>query len=137
MDGKAVHSQTLAASVGAYVLVIATTLPDQTIDLHSTYAGHSRTNTLASHLLLARDAYDAIAVEHEHDELPSPTRAGAASTTICTTYRHCWTASGTQSASPLRTRRSPSWRAEPTHGCYEGLHLYSPGSGRKSWRALP
>lgn len=70
IDGRAVRSQTLATSVGAYVFVIATVLADQAIDLHSTYTGHQRTKTLATHLLLARERYATIAAEHEHDELP-------------------------------------------------------------------
>ncbi|HEX5308073.1 MAG TPA: hypothetical protein VFW38_03225 [Solirubrobacteraceae bacterium] len=70
IKGKTVPSQTLAAEVGAYVLALSTVLPDQAIDLHSTYTGHPEANTLASHLLLARDAYQAIAATHDHDDLP-------------------------------------------------------------------
>lgn len=70
IDGKPVRSRTLATSIGAYVLVIATVLPDQAIDLHSTYTGHEHTDTLASHLLLATGAYDTISAQHDHDQLP-------------------------------------------------------------------
>jgi hypothetical protein len=70
VNGKPAPSETTATSVGAYVLVIATVLADQAIDLYSTYAGHPHTNTIASHLLLAHGAYEAIAEEHEHDQLP-------------------------------------------------------------------
>ncbi len=70
LEGKPERSETVATSVGAYVLVIDTVLPEKGISLCSTYAGHTHTKTLASHLLLARDAYDAISVEHEHEEMP-------------------------------------------------------------------
>jgi hypothetical protein len=70
IDGKPIRSQTLATTVGAYVLALSTTLPDQAIDLHSTYTGHPHTGTLASHLLLARDSYQALATEHDHADLP-------------------------------------------------------------------
>ncbi|HEY2632155.1 MAG TPA: hypothetical protein VGI26_07235 [Solirubrobacteraceae bacterium] len=54
------------------LLVIDTVLPERGISLYSTYAGHTHTKTLSSHLLLARDAYDAISVEHEHEESQIP-----------------------------------------------------------------
>lgn len=70
IGGKPVRARTLASSIGAYVLVIATVLPDQAIDLHSTYTGHEHTDTLAAHLLLATGAYDTISEQHDHDQLP-------------------------------------------------------------------
>lgn len=70
VDGALTRSETIATSAGAYVLTIATALPDLAIDLHSTYTGHEHTGTIAAHLILARDAYQAIAQEHEHDQLP-------------------------------------------------------------------
>lgn len=60
----------LSTSASAYVLAIATTLPHLAIDLYSTYTGHEHTGTIAAHLILARDAYQAIAQEHEHNQLP-------------------------------------------------------------------
>jgi hypothetical protein len=70
VDGEPTRSETVVADVGAYVLVIATALPDLALDLHSTYTGHERAGTIAAHLILARDAYKAFAQEHDHDVLP-------------------------------------------------------------------
>ncbi len=70
IEGAPTPAYTTATSAGAYVLVLATVLTEPAISLYSTYAGHKRTNTLASHLLLASDAYETIAAEHDHDELP-------------------------------------------------------------------
>ncbi len=64
LDGQPVRSETLATSVGAYILVIETVLPDQSIDLHSIYTGHSHVKTQATHLILTHpiddDAIEAI-----------------------------------------------------------------------------
>ena len=70
LDGGSVRCQTRASSVGPYVFVLDTVLGDHGIDLHSTYTGHERTSTLASHLLLAHGLTDTIAAEHEHDAIP-------------------------------------------------------------------
>lgn len=70
IDGKPVRSSTLATSVGAYILVIETVLPDQAIDLHSTYTGHANVKTQATHLVLTPDLREATTVEHDHDQLP-------------------------------------------------------------------
>ena len=53
LDGQPVRSETLATSVGAYILVLETALPGQAIDLHSIYTGHANTKTQATHLILA------------------------------------------------------------------------------------
>lgn len=70
VDGEPTRSETVATSVGAYVLTIATTLPDLAVDVHSTYSGHEQAGTIAAHLILAREACQAIAEQHEHDLLP-------------------------------------------------------------------
>jgi len=70
IDGTPTPAYTTATRAGAYVLVLATVLTEPAISLYSTYAGHERTNTLATHLLLATDAYETIAAEHDHDQLP-------------------------------------------------------------------
>jgi hypothetical protein len=70
LNGKPVPSQTLATSVGAYILAIETVLPDQAIDLHSTYTGHSKTSTQATHLILTPDQSECLTVEHENDAIP-------------------------------------------------------------------
>ncbi len=70
IDGKPVRSSTLATSVGAYILVLETVLPDQAIDLHSIYTGHTHVKTQATHLILTPDLRKATTVEHDHDQLP-------------------------------------------------------------------
>jgi hypothetical protein len=70
LDGKTVPSQTLATSVGAYILAIETVLPDQAIDLHSTYTGHEKTPTQATHLTLTPTHSECFTVEHDHDAIP-------------------------------------------------------------------
>lgn len=70
IDGTPTPAYTTATSAGAYVLILATVLTEPAISLYSTYAGHKHTTTLASHLLLAKDAYETIAAEHHHDQLP-------------------------------------------------------------------
>ena len=69
IDGRPERAETIAYSAGAYVLALATTLPDRAVSLHSTYTGESATGTLSCHLLLAHGAYQAISAEHTHDEL--------------------------------------------------------------------
>lgn len=70
IDDRPERSETIAYSAGAYVLALATTLADRAVSLHSTYTGTPDTGTLASHLLLARNAYQAIVAEHDHSDLP-------------------------------------------------------------------
>jgi hypothetical protein len=70
LDGKPVPSETLATSVGAYTLAIETVLPDQAIDLHSIYTGHTHVKTQATHLILTPETRQATTVEHDHDTLP-------------------------------------------------------------------
>lgn len=70
VNGELTPSETTASPLGAYVLVIATALPDLAIDLHSTYTGHQRTGTITVHLTLARGAYSATAQQHPHAMLP-------------------------------------------------------------------
>jgi hypothetical protein len=70
IDGTPTPAYTTATSAGAYVLILATVLTEPAISLYSTYAGHQRTNTLATHLLLASGAYETISAEHDHDQLP-------------------------------------------------------------------
>lgn len=70
IDGVPVDCETRAASFSPYVVVLDTTLPDHGIELHSTYLGHERTPTRATHLLLAPGLRDTLAAEHEHDTIP-------------------------------------------------------------------
>ncbi len=70
IDREAVRCSTLATSVGAYILVLETVLPDHATDLHSIYTGHANTKTQATHLILTPDLREATTVEHDHDQLP-------------------------------------------------------------------
>jgi hypothetical protein len=70
LDGMLVRSETLATSIGAYILVLETVLPDQAIDLHSIYTGHANVKTQATHLILTPDLREATTVEHDHGMLP-------------------------------------------------------------------
>lgn len=70
LDGDSVGSVTSATSVGAFVLVLDTTIPQRGIQLHSVYVGHKGVQTLASHLLLAPGIQETIAAEHDPATLP-------------------------------------------------------------------
>jgi hypothetical protein len=66
--GHPVSSSTTIASVGAYVVVVATTLPDQVLGLTSCYLGQPDGQIAASHLRLGPRRY-----EHLHAQvLPHP-----------------------------------------------------------------
>lgn len=71
--GKQARSLTRVTSIGPYVLVIDTVLPepDHTLELHSIYVGHMQTKTQATHLRLARGGIrETTTAEHEHTSLP-------------------------------------------------------------------
>lgn len=70
LDGQPVRSHSRATSIGPYVLVLDTVLPERAIELHSTYTGHPSVKTISSHLPLAPDIHESFAVEHDHDQLP-------------------------------------------------------------------
>ena len=70
IDGESVRSETLVSSVGAYVVVLDTVLPDHGIDLHSVYTGHPKVRTQATHLMLTPDLHEATTTEHENDAIP-------------------------------------------------------------------
>ncbi|MGA9285241.1 MAG: hypothetical protein WBV85_07340 [Solirubrobacteraceae bacterium] len=70
IDGEAIRSETLATHVGAYVVVIETTLADLAIDLHSIYIGNPKVKTQATHLTLTKTTREARTAEHEHDAIP-------------------------------------------------------------------
>jgi hypothetical protein len=70
LDGEPVRSRTRASTVGPYVLVLDTVIPDRGTELHSLYTGHEGTNTLAAHLRLAPNLQETLAVEHDHDSIP-------------------------------------------------------------------
>lgn len=66
--GHPVSSSTTIASVGAYVIVLATTLPEQVLGLTSCYLGQPDGAIAASHLRLGPRRY-----EHLHAQvLPPP-----------------------------------------------------------------
>lgn len=70
IDGRKARSETLATEVGAYVVVLDTTLADEGIDLHSVYTGHPQTKTQATHLILTPKRQEATTTEHEHSAIP-------------------------------------------------------------------
>jgi hypothetical protein len=71
IDGKQVESETRVTSIGPYVLVLDTVIPESAVQLHSTYVGHKCTSTQATHLKLAKGAVrETTAIEHEHDSIP-------------------------------------------------------------------
>ena len=58
IGGTAVRSSTTIGSVGAYVVAVATTLPDQVLGLTSCYLGQLDGAIAASHLRLGPDRYE-------------------------------------------------------------------------------
>jgi hypothetical protein len=70
--GRAVPSETLFAYAGAFQLTLSTALPDEGVQLHSSYLGHeSAAHTSASHLLIAPRGRPRLwAVEHDPANLP-------------------------------------------------------------------
>jgi hypothetical protein len=79
LDGRAVSSETTCQWAGAYVLVIATMLPDPglAVEVYSTFIGHPGVSTCAIHLMLGpvgRPPFT-ISAEHEHKDLNFKTNA--------------------------------------------------------------
>jgi hypothetical protein len=73
LDGRKVNSETTCMWAGPYVLVIATTLPDQglALDVTSTFVGHEGVPTCATHLILGPVGHAPLTslAEHEHANL--------------------------------------------------------------------
>lgn len=72
LDRASVVSQTRIGVFSPYVVVLDTTLPDQGIELHSTYVGHEHTRTVASHLVLAPEYRETLVAERDHEQIPVP-----------------------------------------------------------------
>jgi hypothetical protein len=70
--GRAVPSETLFAYAGAFQLTLSTALPDEGVQLHSSYLGHgSAEHSSASHLLIAPGGRPRLwVVEHDPAGLP-------------------------------------------------------------------
>jgi hypothetical protein len=70
--GRAVSSETLFAYAGAFQLTLSTALPDEGVQLHSSYLGHeSAERSSASHLLIAPGGRPRLwTVEHDPANLP-------------------------------------------------------------------
>jgi hypothetical protein len=70
--GRVVRSETLFAYAGAFQLTLSTALPDEGVQLHSSYLGHeSAEHSSASHLLIAPRGRPRLwAVEHDSANLP-------------------------------------------------------------------
>ena len=69
---RVVPSETLFAYAGAFQLTLSTALPDEGVQLHSSYLGHaSAEHSSASHLLIAPGGRPRVwAVEHDPANLP-------------------------------------------------------------------
>ena len=69
---RVVRSERLFAYAGAFQLTLSTALPDEGVQLHSSYLGHeSAAHTSASHLLIASGGRPRLwAVEHDPANLP-------------------------------------------------------------------
>ncbi len=72
LAGRASRCETLFAYAGAFQLTLSTALPDEGVQLHSSYLGHPEAErTSAAHLLIApRDPPRQWTVEHNAGELP-------------------------------------------------------------------
>jgi hypothetical protein len=70
--GRRVSCETLLAYAGAFQLTLSTVLPDEGVQLHSSYLGHDRAErSAASHLLIAPGARPRVwSVEHDPASLP-------------------------------------------------------------------
>ena len=70
--GQVVASETLFAYAGAFQLTLSTALPDEGVQLHSSYLGHeSAEQSSASHLLITPAGRPRVwAVEHDPANLP-------------------------------------------------------------------
>ena len=60
LDGRLADSETSCIWAGPYVLVIATVLPEPglAVEVHSTFVGHARVRTCATHLTLGPAGYE-------------------------------------------------------------------------------
>jgi len=69
---RVVPSETLFGYAGAFQLTLSTALPDEGVQLHSSYLGHeSAEHSSASHLLIAPGSRPHLwAVEHDPADLP-------------------------------------------------------------------
>ncbi|HEX5308942.1 MAG TPA: hypothetical protein VFW38_07670 [Solirubrobacteraceae bacterium] len=78
-DGRRIASETTCIWAGAYVLTIATALPDQglALEVHSTFVGHEGVPTCVTHLTLGPVDHDPVIaqVEHPHASLDPILRA--------------------------------------------------------------
>ena len=70
--GRGLPSETLFAYAGAFQLTLSTALPDEGVQLHSSYLGHeSAEHTSASHLVIAPGRRPHLwTVEHDPADLP-------------------------------------------------------------------
>jgi hypothetical protein len=70
IDGRVASCETRYAQLGAWTLHIASCLPDQGIELHSTYTGTRGADTQAQHLELARGHSRSFTQTHDEHDLP-------------------------------------------------------------------
>jgi hypothetical protein len=78
LDGRQVSSETVCDWAGAYVLVIATTLPDPglALEVYSTFVGHPEVDTYVTHLRLGPVGHEPLTItaEHDHEQLNPKTK---------------------------------------------------------------
>jgi hypothetical protein len=78
LDGRLVSSETTCEWSGAYVLVIATTLPDPglALEVYSTFVGHPGVDTCVTHLRLGPVGQEPLmsTAKHEHNDLNPKTK---------------------------------------------------------------
>ena len=72
VDDTAARNSTTIGSVGGYVVVVATTLPDQVVGVTSCYLGDLEGAIAASHLRLGPDRHEQLRTE----VLPAPAHVG-------------------------------------------------------------
>jgi hypothetical protein len=70
LAGRSIGTITRIASVGGYVVVLATWLDNRGVELQSTYVGHPEVDTHITHLLLARGVHDVECGRVTHGEIP-------------------------------------------------------------------
>ncbi len=70
LDGHPARSETRYARLSAWSLHITSCLPDNGVELHSTYTGAAGAATQAQHLALAPQIACSSATTHDEDQLP-------------------------------------------------------------------
>jgi hypothetical protein len=72
LDERTIDARLQIAELGGYHVAVSTVLlcPELPIELHSSYLGHPRVATSATHLAIAPGHADIDVVSHDHAQLP-------------------------------------------------------------------